>query len=298
MPRGKAQKTLDLIDAMAEITEAAQPITVRGVAYKLFTRGLIPSMAKKETDKVSRHLTYAREQGIIPWEWIVDETHAAEYVNTWSSVDQKIRVAVNSYRRDYWQDQDNWVEVWAEKGTIRGVLRPVLDELGVTFRVMHGFGSATVINDIAEETQLADVPLIVLYVGDWDPSGMYMSEQDLPARLARYGGDCEISRVALSAVDVAPGTELPSFAVETKRDDARHNWFVERYGRRCWELDAMDPNDLRERVRDHIEDLIDDDVWQHAIEIEAAEVASMCEFHAEWQKSISGQAAKYSGGAE
>ena len=86
MPRGKAQKTLDLIDAMAEITEAAQPITVRGVAYKLFTRGLIPSMAKKETDKVSRHLTYAREQGIIPWEWIVDETHAAEYVNTWSSV--------------------------------------------------------------------------------------------------------------------------------------------------------------------------------------------------------------------
>ena len=295
MPRGKAQKTLDLIDAMAEITEAAQPITVRGVAYKLFTRGLIPSMAKKETDKVSRHLTYAREQGIIPWEWIVDETHAAEYVNTWSSVDQKIRVAVNSYRRDYWQDQDNWVEVWAEKGTIRGVLRPVLDELGVTFRVMHGFGSATVINDIAEETQLADVPLIVLYVGDWDPSGMYMSEVDLPARLNRYGGFCEISRIALAHEDLP---DLPSFDVQTKSGDARYRWFVERYGRRCWELDAMDPNHLRERVRDHIEALIDADAWQHAIEIEAAEVESMHEFHAAWKQSISGQASKYSKGTQ
>ena len=35
------------------------------------------------------------------------------------------------------------VEVWSEKGTIRGVLKPVLDEYGVGFRVMHGFGSAT-----------------------------------------------------------------------------------------------------------------------------------------------------------
>jgi hypothetical protein len=33
------------------------------------------------------------------------------------------------------------------KGTIRGVLQPVLDEYGVGFRVMHGYGSATAVND-------------------------------------------------------------------------------------------------------------------------------------------------------
>ena len=35
--RGRAQASLDLIDAMFEVAEAAQPITGRGVGYKLFT---------------------------------------------------------------------------------------------------------------------------------------------------------------------------------------------------------------------------------------------------------------------
>ena len=52
-------------------------------------------------------------------------------------------VVINGYRRDYWNQQPVRVEVWSEKGTVRGVLQPVLDEYGVGFRVMHGFGSAT-----------------------------------------------------------------------------------------------------------------------------------------------------------
>ena len=35
--RGMAQRSLDLIEAMHAIAEAAQPITGRGVGYKLFT---------------------------------------------------------------------------------------------------------------------------------------------------------------------------------------------------------------------------------------------------------------------
>ena len=44
--RGMAQRSLDLIEAMRVIVKAAQPITGRGVGYKLFTRGLIASMAR------------------------------------------------------------------------------------------------------------------------------------------------------------------------------------------------------------------------------------------------------------
>ena len=78
--RGMAQPSLDLIEAMRDIAEAAQPITGRGVGYKLFTRGLIPSMARSEMERVYRLLLTAREQGIIPWEWIVDETREFERV--------------------------------------------------------------------------------------------------------------------------------------------------------------------------------------------------------------------------
>src|SRR6185437_2379627 len=72
--RGRAKKSIELIDAMYSIVEATQPITGRGVGYKLFTAGLIPSMATSEMQRVYRMLKEAREQGDIPWEWIVDET--------------------------------------------------------------------------------------------------------------------------------------------------------------------------------------------------------------------------------
>jgi hypothetical protein len=68
-----AQRSLDLIEAMTTIVEAAQPITGRGLGYKLFTQGLIASMARSEMQRVYRLLKEARERSVIPWEWIVDE---------------------------------------------------------------------------------------------------------------------------------------------------------------------------------------------------------------------------------
>ena len=55
-----AQQSLDLIEAMYAKAEAAHPITGRGVGYKLFTPGLIPSMATSEMAKVYRLLRIAR----------------------------------------------------------------------------------------------------------------------------------------------------------------------------------------------------------------------------------------------
>lgn len=101
-----------------------------------------------------------------------------------------------------------------------------------------------------------DRPLEILYIGDYDPSGMHMSDVDLPGRLERYGGDAKITRIALTE-EVCTSGELPGFALETKTKDPRHDWFKQRYGSRCWELDAMNPNDLRDRLREEILDRID-----------------------------------------
>jgi hypothetical protein len=127
---------------MYDAAEAAQPITGRGIGYKLFTTGLIPSMSRADMQKVYRLLKEAREEGTIPWEWIVDETRSLERVSTWSNPEEYARCVARSYRRDFWDQQPIRVEAWSEKGTIRGVLAPVLDEYAVGFRVMHGFSSA------------------------------------------------------------------------------------------------------------------------------------------------------------
>ena len=131
--RGRSQRSIDLIDAMYAAAEAAQPITGRGIGYKLFTAGLIPSMARNEMQRVYRLLKEAREEGTIPWEWIVDETRAIERVSTWDNPAAYVRAVARSYRRDFWNQQPHRVQVWSEKGTVRGVLAPVLEEYAVGF---------------------------------------------------------------------------------------------------------------------------------------------------------------------
>jgi hypothetical protein len=278
MSRGRAQHSKDIIEASYEILEEIEPATVRAVCYKLFVRRLIKSMAKSETNKISRLLRLAREDGEIPWEWIVDETREAERVSAWDNPRAYAKAVVRSYRRDYWSQQPIVVEVWSEKGTVRGTLAPVLKEYGVTFRVMHGYGSATDLHQIAKETE--NEPVLVLYVGDWDPSGLHMSEVDLPRRLDEYGGDVELIRVALTEDDTNSG--LPEFAAEEKRRDPRHPWFVRHYGQRCFELDALDPNELRDRVEHVIRSKIDFEAWDRCKAVEKAELQSLVEIMESW----------------
>jgi hypothetical protein len=289
--RGKATKSLELISAAYEILDEIQPATVRAVCYRLFVAGLIPSMAKSVTNGVGQQLVWAREQGLIPWDWIVDETREAERPSAWENAEEFLRVVQRSYRRDLWADQPEWIEVWAEKGTLRGTLWPVLDEYGITFRVMHGHASATVVRSAANETFVSGRRLTVLYVGDHDPSGLHMSEVDLPDRLDRYGGSVELVRVAILSEDMA---ELPTFLA--KDSDTRSDWYVNRHGPVCCELDAMRPDVLRARIEDEIRARMDIDAWTHALSVEAVEQESMRSFLAGW-KGISGQAWKYDGGA-
>jgi hypothetical protein len=76
--RGMARKSTDLIMHCWRILVEIHPSTVRGVAYQLFTRGLIEDMSTGNVRNVSRLLVVAREKGIISWEWIVDETRQEE----------------------------------------------------------------------------------------------------------------------------------------------------------------------------------------------------------------------------
>jgi hypothetical protein len=83
MGRGKSQASLQLISAARDILSKIHPATVRAVCYQLFIQRLIGSMAKANTNKVSTQLVWAREQGKIPWDWIVDESRSAERPGTW-----------------------------------------------------------------------------------------------------------------------------------------------------------------------------------------------------------------------
>ena len=120
--RGRSKKSLGLLDAMFDIAKAAQPITGRGVGYKLFVQKLIESMSRQDMRAVYRLLKEAREAGIIPWSWIVDETRELEKTAAWDNPASFVRTMGNAYRREFWNRQPVRLEVWSEKGTVRGVL--------------------------------------------------------------------------------------------------------------------------------------------------------------------------------
>jgi hypothetical protein len=133
--------------------------------------------------------------------------------------------------------------VVSEKGTVRGTLLPVLNELRPNFLVAHGFTSATSAHDLAEVSLDHNLPTKIIYVVDFDPSGLHMSEVDLLKRLERYGGDVQITRVGITVEDVC--SDLPEFQAREKVKDPRHRWFTANHGQRCVELDAMPPPELR-----------------------------------------------------
>ena len=283
--RGMARRSLDLIEAMYTTTRAAQPITGRGIGYKLFVARLIASMAKPDMQRVYRLLLVARERDIIPSEWIVDETRELEICSSWADPAAFVHTVSRAYRRDFWKHQPRRVQVWSEKGTVRGLLAPVLDALGVGFLPVHGFSGATPVHNVAEDYD--GRTLIILYVGDYDPSGMYMSECDLPNRFAKYdGGHIILKRIALRPEHLSA---LPSFPASDKKKDTRYPWFVRNYGHRCWELDALDPNDLRALVDEAIRAEIEPVAWNRCAAVEKAERESLRHVLDSW-KGVDGSA--------
>lgn len=281
-PKGPTEQTQEFVRTCHAILAQIQPATVRAVCYQCFTRHLIESMGKNDTSRVSRILIRARERGEIPWAWIVAEHEKAHRTSVWDTPEDFLRACRVSYRKDLWSMQPNRVEVWSEKGTVRGTLQPIKENYGITIRYFGGWGGGTDLHDLAEEIASDPRPFHALYVGDLDCSGGYMSDEDLPRRLERYGaGNVHIHRLAVVPWQTE---DLLSFPVKSKAEDTRYKWFVKKYGRRCYELDAMDPRLLRRVVEQEIQALIDREAWQRGLRAEEAEAHSIEAYMAGFQR--------------
>lgn len=243
---GPAENTIELRESANEILEDIQPASVRAVCYQLINRRLIPDMSKTSIDKRGRVFRIARKDVEILWACIDVGVREAECIPQRRDTSAFINIVSTSHRTDCWLQQPVRVEGWSEKGTIRGTRQPVIDMFGVVVRVVHGYSSVAVMHEVAQETEINPKRLTVLYIGEWDCSGMHMREFDSPSRDERYGGHFTLKRIASAEVNGRSET-LPS--IPAKKLDKRYRSFVNRYGTSARELDALKPNILGERVR-------------------------------------------------
>jgi hypothetical protein len=214
-------------------------------------------------DAVYEQLVAAREEGLIPWDWLVDETRELERLTSYATKAIAYDTLLYNYRHPLWLSEEYDCEVWSEKGTIRGLIKEVLDEYRLGLRVFHGYNSATVMHEVATSLRR---PTVALYVGDHDPSGCDMRESDIPKRLERYSEDdsCEVDFrvVALTMEQIRnPELNLENARVKAKDLDPRYDTYVKRHGEYGWELDALDPRTLRDLLKTTGEGLIDWEAW-------------------------------------
>jgi hypothetical protein len=242
-----------------------QPMTVRQVFYRLVVLAVIGKSEAEYKGTVVRLLTEMRLEGKIPFGWIADNTRWMRKPRTHSSVDQALKRTAEAYRRAVWDNQDVYVEVWLEKDALAGVLYDVTSEWDVPLMVTRGYPSISYLHEAAEAIKAVNKPVYLYYFGDHDPSGLDIP-RNVENRLNQFAPDAEIhfERVAVTPEQIAEW-DLPTRP--TKKTDTRSKRFVGE----SLEVDAIDPDTLRDLVRECIEQHVDDralEVMQTAEESE------------------------------
>jgi hypothetical protein len=120
--------------------------------------------------------------------------------------------------------------------------------------------------------------VVLLYFGDFDPSGLAAGDATQQTLRERHGlRNLNFVRVALNQYQIEELQLVHSFKA-VKQKDTRTNRFIERFGEYgACELDAIHPRLLREMTIEAIENYLDMDLFDQQREIEVTERQKMAE---------------------
>ena len=312
--RSFAPQTLALIrraDAICEEYGAqGYDLTLRQIYYQFVARDLLPN-SQASYDRLGRVVSDARMAGLLSWDYIVDRTRNLRSLSHWDSPAGILDAAAASYARDKWEGQSSRVEVWVEKEALAGVVERSASALDVPFFSCRGYVSQSEMwragRRIGRHLATPGVErVVILHLGDHDPSGMDMT-RDVKERLRHFigvdyargrldeiapggaqGDDAmtpetrtelrgiidgfmgrlEVRRIALNMDQIHHHNPPPN---PGKTTDARAKGYVRRYGRQSWELDALPPDVLDELIRSHVDSELDHHLFAAVQEQEARE---------------------------
>jgi hypothetical protein len=242
-------------------------MTLRQLYYQLVSAGEIPNN-QREYNRLGCVVNDARLAGLIDWDYIVDRTRNVRSLAHWETPSDIVEAVSNQYRIDKWEGQEFRPEVWIEKDALAGVFERVCNELDVPMFSCRGYTSQSEMYAASQRfggyRDDGQTPYI-LHFGDHDPSGIDMT-RDIGDRLQIFETDVEVNRLALNFDQIQTYKPPPNPA---KISDSRAKVYIKRFGSESWELDALPPDVLAALVREQIENLLDANLWQEAVEKEA-----------------------------
>ena len=233
--------------ALYEIVAHMHPMTVRQVFYQATVRGVIEK-TESGYKKVQHELTKMRRSGELPYGWLTDNTRWQRKPRTFDSVKEALEETARFYRKNLWADLDAHVEIWLEKDALSGVVYPITSEYDVPLMVTRGYASLSFLYESAEYINALAVPTYIYHFGDFDPSGVDAANK-IETTLTEMCPDqyIDFQRVAVTQdqIDLYNLPTRPKKEKDTRSRNFQFDGSVE--------LDAFEPETLRELVRECIE---------------------------------------------
>jgi hypothetical protein len=245
-------------------------LTLRQLYYQLVSRDVIPNKVT-EYSKLSVLLREGRMGGIVDWNAIEDRLRSPEKPSSWDEPGDVLDSAARAFSYDLMLDQENYVEVWVEKDALSGVLSRVTEKYHIPILVNRGYSSASAMyssyNRFSEATSNGQA-VKILYLGDFDPSGVDMIRDVNDRVMEFFDGmgeepDFEVKPIALTRAQIRQYNPPPNPA---KIQDPRAGAYIEKYGNSSWEVDALKPEVLNQILTDNILSLIDVDKYNDQVE--------------------------------
>lgn len=169
---------------------------------------------------------------------------------------------IEEFNVNAWSEQPTYIEVWIEKEALSRIILPTCKNYNVNLLVGRGYSSASqllkAIDRFPEGRRV-----LVLYLGDHDPSG-YHIEEKLRTRLQEYAMwrgkalGLQVKRLALT-YDQVERFSLPS--IKLKPRSQKYAEYVDRFGDNAWELDALEPDFIPTLIKNELESTMDMGLW-------------------------------------
>ena len=257
-------KTKLVIERANQIIEAymaaGYKLTVRQLHYQMVVRNWREN-TERAYQNLSDILSNARYAGMVDWDAIEDRGRPVHWQNHWDNPGDILKNAADQFSVDKWIGQAYQPEVWIEKEALSGVIEGVCERWDVSYFACKGYASTSCAYDAAQRLQryhrMGRLP-IILYLGDFDPSGEDMS-RDLIERMSMFGVEVELRRLALNPDQIKRYNPPPQMV---KKSDARAKEFIKKNGANCWELDALGPDVIIKLIEDEIKANVDMNRWR------------------------------------
>jgi hypothetical protein len=216
-------------------------------------------------------LTRARLAYDIPFDAIEDPTRPVQVWRTHDSVAPYLRGELNGlfkrYYRDLLQSQPNHIEIVGEKNTVQSIIEPVAGRFTINYTIGRGYSSLDPRKKMVDRFEESGKDkLILLVLSDFDPEG-----EDIPHSFARsmrddFGIDDIVPiKVALTHAQVLGSNLHPN---RLKEGSSRAGKFRQRYGNETYELEAVQPRQLQEWLREAIDSVLDVEAFNREVERE------------------------------